>query len=253
MVGRIGGAQREAVSQDRNLSRRQFLRGRVLPALRATLDDALDGNASESTSTSQAAQGKQEKQEEPGSARFERTFPVLRPPGAVAEEEFLAGCTRCEACIEACPHHSIIHAPIRFRLAAETPMIDPIQQPCWMCADFPCIASCEPGVLQQALPKRMATARIETFSCLAWQGNFCTVCSEQCPVPGAIAFEEDQPIANDASSQAPTWSNAATKKKPRIVDDVCTGCGVCQYVCPAPENAILLMPLSERPASVKGS
>jgi ferredoxin-type protein NapG len=107
-------------------------------------------------------------------------------------------------------------------------MIDPIQQPCWMCADFPCIAACEPRVLQLGLPKRMATARIESFSCLAWQGSFCTVCLEQCPVPDAIVLEGG---------------------KPRIVEPVCTGCGVCQYVCPAPENAILLLPLAERPSS----
>ena len=108
-------------------------------------------------------------------------------------------------------------------------MINPIQQPCWMCADYPCIASCEPGVLKLSLPKSMATARIESFACLAWQGSFCTVCSEQCPVPNAIVLEGG---------------------KPRIVESVCTGCGVCQYVCPAPENAILLMPLPERPSGL---
>lgn len=107
-------------------------------------------------------------------------------------------------------------------------MIDPVQQPCWMCADFPCIAACEPQVLQLALPKRMATVKIETFSCLAWQGSFCSVCSEQCPVPGAIEVEQG---------------------KPRIAEEVCTGCGVCQHVCPAPENAILLLPLRERPTA----
>jgi ferredoxin-type protein NapG len=236
------------MNQDQHLSRRQFIRGRVLPALRATLDDDLAGTPSDRPSPPNA-----DGVAEPGSPRFERAFPVLRPPGAVAEVEFLAGCTRCEACIQACPHQSIIQAPVRYRLAAGTPMIDPIQQPCWMCADFPCIASCEPGVLQRALPKRMATARIETFSCLAWQGNFCTVCSEQCPVPGAIALEADQRFADggslresDSDSKIPSGGNAATK--PRIVDEVCTGCGVCQYVCPAPENAILLMPLSDRPS-----
>jgi ferredoxin-type protein NapG len=49
---------------------------------------------------------------------------------------------------------------------------------------------------------------------------------EACPVPGAIE------IAGD---------------KPKIVDAHCTGCGVCQFVCPAPDNAVLLVPLAERP------
>ncbi|WP_236625063.1 4Fe-4S binding protein [Rhodopirellula sp. SWK7] len=38
-----------------------------------------------------------------------------------------------------------------------------------------------------------------------------------------------------------------TDGKPTVVEDACTGCGVCRYVCPAPENAILLMPALARP------
>lgn len=160
------------------------------------------------------------------SARYQKAFPVLRPPGAIEEEAFLAGCTRCEACIQACPHQAIVHAPLRFRRAAGTPMIDAIQQPCWMCQDFPCISACEPAVLRLDAAKRIGIARIDTVTCLPHQGSACTVCSEQCPVPGAIAL---------------------TDGRPRIVEDVCTGCGVCQFVCPAPHNAVLLMPVAERP------
>jgi ferredoxin len=32
-------------------------------------------------------------------------FPLLRPPGAIAEPDFLATCTRCGDCAKACPHH----------------------------------------------------------------------------------------------------------------------------------------------------
>jgi ferredoxin-type protein NapG len=209
------------VNQPDQFSRRAFLRGRVLPALQATIENA------QVTLATAASEPCQQPSRQP-SARYERSFPVMRPPGAVAEDEFLAGCTRCEACIKACPHQAIVHAPERFRRAAGTPLIDPVNQPCWMCADYPCIASCEPQVLRSALPKTMATARIEQFNCLAWQGSFCTVCSEQCPVTDAIALETG---------------------KPRIVENVCTGCGVCQHVCPAPQNAILLMPLSNRPSA----
>ena len=84
---------------------------------------------------------------------------MLRPPGAVEEEAFLAGCTLCQACIEVCPHDAIRPAPLRFRRAAQTPMIDPIQQPCWMCDDVPCIKACEPQVLRLDVPMKMATAQ----------------------------------------------------------------------------------------------
>jgi ferredoxin-type protein NapG len=199
------------MSHDPQLSRRDLFRGRIFGDPPECESAAV---RSESTKTPFAP-----------SARYQKAFPILRPPGAIEEEAFLAGCTRCEACIQACPHGSITHAPLRFRRAAETPMIDPIQQPCWMCHDFPCIAACEPNVLRLDAPKKIGIALIDIVTCLPHQGSVCTVCSEQCPVPGAIEL---------------------TAGRPRIVEDVCTGCGVCQFVCPAPHNAILLMPVPER-------
>lgn len=157
-----------------------------------------------------------------------RPFPVVRPPGAVDEAEFLAGCTRCNACIEACPHDAITLAPPRFRHAAGTPMIDSSRQPCLMCEDLPCASACEPDVLRSALPRRIAMANLLTYNCIPWQGGFCSVCSEHCPEPGALTTEGGKPV---------------------IHNDICTGCGVCHHVCPAPANAIAIMPLQSRPAT----
>ena len=151
-------------------------------------------------------------------------FPVLRPPGAIDEAGFLAGCTRCGDCIRACPHQAIRLAPERLRGAAGTPCIDPIEQPCLMCADTPCITACTPAVLRRApdapVPA-IGLARISTVDCLAHQGSTCTTCSERCPIDGAIRL---------------------TGNRPQVVAEACTGCGVCHHVCPAPRNAVLVMP-----------
>ena len=163
---------------------------------------------------------------QPAIAARRRTIPVLRPPGAIDEQSFLAGCTRCELCMQACPHDAIVHAPARLREAAGTPMIDADRQPCLMCADFPCISACEPGVLTALVPATMGTAKITEHLCLPHHGTSCTVCSEQCPVENAIVISHGKPTVNEAT---------------------CTGCGVCRWVCPAPENAILLMPIFLRP------
>ena len=63
-------------------------------------------------------------------------------------------------------------------------------------------------------------AIIQGRFCLAYQRSFCTTCSERCPEEGAIVVE---------------------KGIPRVVGDLCTGCGICHDVCPAPKNAILVM------------
>ncbi|QDV42074.1 quinol dehydrogenase periplasmic component [Stieleria neptunia] len=156
-----------------------------------------------------------------------RSFPVFRPPGAVAEPQFLAGCTRCSDCADACPYDAIIKAPERMGAIAGTPTIDADANACLMCEDFPCISACEPGVLSHALPKTIGTAKITEHLCLAHHSTTCTVCSERCPTAGVIEVVDGKPTIDEAA---------------------CTGCGVCRYVCPAPENAILLMPLFNRPS-----
>ena len=220
------------MTEDSGLSRRDFLRGRLfgrvdtlaakpIGAVALAFDAAVPSDA--------AHDGKL-----PGRlGAIGRKFalPIHRPPGAVDELSFLSGCTRCNECIIACPVSAIVHAPARFREAAGTPMIDPYTTACIMCADTPCITACKPGVLRADQPPKMGVAWIQTMACLAHTGSFCTVCSERCPVPEAIEVRAG---------------------KPRIREDVCTGCGVCAAVCPAPTNAVVVMPLADRPRNSPG-
>ncbi|WP_235908931.1 4Fe-4S dicluster domain-containing protein [Roseiconus nitratireducens] len=161
-----------------------------------------------------------------GSKPVARSVPVHRPPGAIDEFQFLAGCTRCGDCINACPYDAITKAPDRLGNIAGTPVIVADSSACRMCHDFPCIASCGPGVLIDSIAPIMGTARVTEHLCLAHHHTTCTVCSERCPVDDAIMVVDGKPTVNE---------------------DHCTGCGVCRYVCPAPENAILLMPAFRRP------
>jgi ferredoxin-type protein NapG len=154
-------------------------------------------------------------------------IPIHRPPGALAETEFLARCTRCERCIQACPPRAIRAAPARFREAAATPWIDAASQPCRMCEDTPCITACEPGALMLDGAGAMGTARVLELDCLNRLGTSCTTCIEHCPVPGAIAQAGSLPVID-----------------PRL----CSGCGICLHVCPAPGKAIALLPAQERHA-----
>ena len=72
-------------------------------------------------------------------------------------------------------------------------------------------------------PDRVAV--IQGRYCLAYT-SFCTVCAERCPVPGAMKVEKGIPM---------------------VVPDTCTGCGVCHEVCPAPTNAVLVIPRRRSP------
>jgi len=77
---------------------------------------------------------------------------------------------------------------------------------------------------RNAAPKTFK-AVVQGRYCLAYQKQFCSVCYERCPVEGAFSVENHLP---------------------RVVSDICTGCGICHELCPAPVNAILLVPGKEQ-------
>lgn len=72
------------------------------------------------------------------------------------------------------------------------------------------------------------TAIIQGRFCIALT-SFCSVCIERCPVPGAMKKERGLPM---------------------VVPDLCTGCGICHGVCPAPRNAVLMLPRRPSPSSL---
>jgi ferredoxin-type protein NapG len=215
---------------DPAVSRRQLLRGRffgrIAQAASARVEEKLEAVQAATKAFTEAKPAPQgPKQNGRQDARV--VLPILRPPGAIDEASFLATCTKCDECVKACPYQAIIHAPSRFRQAEGTPMIHPTASPCHMCPDTPCITACEPGALRKERPLKMGTAVVQGFNCLAHRNSFCTVCSEQCPVEGAVKVVNGRPV---------------------IDEKTCTGCGVCHYACPAPQNAIIILPLRDRPA-----
>lgn len=213
--------------EDPGMSRRELLRGRLFGRI-ARAVSAMPGEVSATRADGGPPRAGPSPATRTPAAAIGRRYPlpIHRPPGAVDEVSFLSGCTRCNDCISACPVGAIVIAPDRFREAAGTPMIDPHASACIMCEDAPCIAACKPGVLRPDQPRKMGVAWIQTMACLAHTGSFCTVCSERCPVPNAISLQAG---------------------KPTIHAEACTGCGVCAGVCPAPTNAVVVMPLADRP------
>ena len=159
----------------------------------------------------------------------------IRPPYALAETEFLLSCTRCDACVEACPHDVLFKLPDRLgTLAAGTPAMDLLNRGCPMCADWPCVGACEPGALKLTVQKdetppplpRLAVARINTDTCLPYQGPECGACADACPVPGALVWEG--------------------RVRPLINAETCTGCALCREACIVEPEAIEISTLIAR-------
>jgi len=155
--------------------------------------------------------------------RWRDAVTPIRPPWSVESDRFERLCTRCDACVSACP------SGILMRGSGGFPEVRFGGSECTFCAR--CVDACEPHALDRTVaPVWQVEARIGS-SCLAMNRVVCRTCGEQCEseairfrlAPGGIAT----PLLDTAR---------------------CNGCGRCAATCPARAIAMIAAP-HEEPAA----
>jgi len=76
---------------------------------------------------------------------------LLRPPGALDEDIFLASCIKCGQCLQVCPPQVIKLAGISQGFGIGTPFITPREGGCILCSGLPCVLACPTGALAHEL------------------------------------------------------------------------------------------------------
>ncbi len=144
------------------------------------------------------------------SGKFARNYDpkMIRPPGSLAEADFLRRCLKCGQCMRICPSNII--QPAGLEAGAEalwTPVLDfrigtsGCQLNCVACSLVCPTAAIRPLSLDEKRgrnhfstrgPVRIGTAFVDTGRCLPWaMDRPCIVCQETCPVsPKAIFVRE---------------------------------------------------------------
>jgi MauM/NapG family ferredoxin protein len=151
---------------------------------------------------------------------------LLRPPGALLEDEFLDTCVRSGACVNSCPAQAILpihrHDPDR----AGTPYIDPDYQPCVVCETLECMNVCPSGALLKLAVNeiQIGLAVVNYESCLRTESINCRDCVDSCPIG-------NEAIRIDAQDRI------------EVMSPGCVGCGVCQYHCPTSPKSIRVEPI----------
>jgi ferredoxin-type protein NapG len=152
----------------------------------------------------------------------------FRPPGAIHEDQFVATCSKCQKCVQACPEHVILTAMEKDGAPVGTPMLRPNHGACTLCGD--CMDACPTGALKKTPVGeiRIGIAVVEPDTCLGYQNKTCRACHDACPLePNAIDF--------DASM-------------PKVDSRICTGCGLCVHACPTKPPSIVVLPRPKRSA-----
>jgi polyferredoxin len=162
-------------------------------------------------------------------ARREHPYAV-RPPGA-RENDLLAKCIRCGKCMKVCPTAGLQPSLSESGLEGLwTPVLVSRLGYC----DYSCNA-CGQVCPTEAIPdltleeKRQTViglAYIDQNRCIPWADNVdCIVCEEMCPVPDKAVKLDEVEVLNAEGE----W---VVVKRPRVVRDLCIGCGICEYECP---------------------
>ncbi|NLX13942.1 MAG: 4Fe-4S dicluster domain-containing protein [Phycisphaerales bacterium] len=142
---------------------------------------------------------------------------VIRPPGSVEEQEFLARCIKCEQCMRVCPTNVL--QPAMLEAGVEglwTPIMNYRMGHCQLNCTA-CGQVCPTGAIQRISvdeklglgpyaaqgPIRIGTAHYDFGRCLPWSKNLpCVVCEEVCPTsPKAIHSEYKKLLIREGKKQ----------------------------------------------------
>ncbi len=151
----------------------------------------------------------------------------LRPPGALPEADFLSTCSRCGICVSVCPAHCIKLDTSGPR-GAGAPYIVPSEMACVICDGLHCMQNCPTNALVFTPPAEidMGVAVWHEHLCVRSRGENCTICVDQCPMGSAALVLEEGRV--------------------KVIEEGCSGCGVCEQQCPTTPKSITVTPKSTR-------
>ena len=154
----------------------------------------------------------------------EREVP-LTPPGSKSVKDFYRHCTACQLCVAECPNNVLRPSGDLERLMQPEMSYEKgfCRPECTRCSEL-----CPTGAIrkigqEEKTQFHIGTARVNPETCLMATGKSpCGKCVQACP-SGAVKLvktEDGQRI-------------------PVIAEEICTGCGACEYLCPVrPISAI---------------
>ena len=160
--------------------------------------------------------------------------PLIRPPGAIPETEFLKTCIRCGECMKSCLTNTL--QPCLWESGFSglwtpkmEPRLAPCDQNCNVCGKVCPTQAIRSISLEEKTHAKVGTAVLRKEMCLVWAENkICLICDEICPY-NAIVF---RPVEG--------------YRRPVVIPSKCNGCGFCEQRCPVKgDSAIVVVPNGE--------
>jgi len=159
---------------------------------------------------------------------------MIRPPGALPEEDFLKTCIRCGECMKSCITNTLQPCLWEGGLTGLwTPKLETryaaCEQNCNVCGKVCPTQAIRSVSLEEKNHAKIGTAVLRKEMCLVWaEDKICLICDEICPY-NAIVFRTIEGY-----------------RRPVVIPSRCNGCGWCETKCPVKgESAIVVVPHGE--------
>ena len=164
---------------------------------------------------------------------------LIRPPGAVVEDEFLRRCIRCGECMKVCIGGALHPDFLRggaFSLWSPVLVarLGYCELDCTLCGQV-----CPTGAIgllnvEEKRKVKIGLAVIDKDRCLPFaRGEECLVCEEHCPTgKKAIVFDRRKVLYGSEPKEL---------LQPRVLTELCIGCGICETRCPVSGTSAIII------------
>lgn len=177
-----------------------------------------------------SGQGKSTPKPQKASTVKEKKIAPVSPPGSASISNFTSKCTACSLCVSACPNNVLIPSLKDYGISGILiPHMDYHKGFCaYECTR--CLEVCPTGALLPLMPEAKKLTQIGKAvfikeNCIVeTEHTACGACAESCPTKAVhmIPFIDNLTI-------------------PETTDDICIGCGHCEFACPMiPYKAIFV-------------
>jgi ferredoxin-type protein NapF len=165
---------------------------------------------------------------------------LIRPPGSVGEDEFLARCIRCGECMKVCPTNAIQATLFEAGLAG---MWSPVlkmkmgycEYECTLCTQVCPSDAIRDLTVEEKQKVKIGLAYFDKNRCLPYAlARNCIVCEEHCPTPKKAIWFEEVEVLNIRGEKVRV-------KQPHVDPDLCIGCGICETKCPVADRAAVIV------------
>jgi polyferredoxin len=158
---------------------------------------------------------------------------LIRPPGALAEMQFLGACQRCGLCMRACPTQVINPTLAEAGMSGFwTPRLimtlGYCEYTCTLCGSVCPTGAIRPITAREKIgrPIKIGSAYLDRGRCLPWSGNAaCIVCQEHCPTSPKAIYLKTEKVPRPGGGEI-------IVQLPYVDLKLCVGCGICEYKCP---------------------